>query len=220
MCYSELCRSIVLYYLPLVAEKVEDEESEMNKRNELPAVSTRAMRDDAQAVVFILQILCTVVLRISTLNRQHSTRLSALAGQLGDAVQRVRALGSDPTPSAALANSIRDGIQLAKEALIELEPRVERGPISVFFYRIRSAIANSILFILRHPTADPLVAVRNALAKLDGMLERIDAPPRRNPEEKSTNLSSKELALASDQSHQQGLEPDQPVQPRIAPLFE
>jgi hypothetical protein len=192
----------------------------MNERNDLPAVSTRAMRDDAQAVAFILRILCTVVLRISTLNRQHSTRLSALAGQLGEAAQRVRALGSDPTPSAELADSIRDGIKLAKEALIELEPRVERGSISVFFYRVRSAIASGILFILRRPTADSLAAVRQALAKLDGLLERVDAPPRRNTEEKSTIISSKELSAATDQSRQQGLEQEQPVQPIIAPFFE
>ncbi|PWT75158.1 MAG: hypothetical protein C5B60_05720 [Chloroflexi bacterium] len=191
----------------------------MNKRDELPAASSRAMRDDAQAVVFILQILSSVVLRMSTLNRQHSTRRSALAGQLGDAAHRVRALGLAPTPSAELANSIRDSIKVAKEALIELEPRVEKGPISVFFYRVRSAIARGLLVILRRPSADPLVAVRAALAQLDGMLVRVDAPPRQNHGERSTNLSGSELAAATDQSRLQGLEPDQPVQPRIAPHF-
>jgi hypothetical protein len=192
----------------------------MNKRDELPAASTRAMRGDAQAVVSILQILCTVVLRISTLNRQHSTRLSALANQLGEAAQRLRALGSDPMPSAELADSIRDGIKLAKEALIELEPRVKTGPISLFFYPIRGAIAKGISVILRRTTADPLVAVRKALAKLDWMLERIDASPMRNAEDVSISLSGKEIPAASDQVRQQGLEQEPPVQPRIAPLFE
>jgi hypothetical protein len=129
-------------------------------------------------------------------------------------------LGSDPTPSAGLAESIRDGIKLAKEALIALEPRVESGPIPVFFYRIRITIANGILFILRRPTTDPRVAIRTALAKLDGMLVRIDAPPIRNAEEKSTILSGTELSATIDQGRQQGLEPDQPAQPRIAHLFE
>jgi hypothetical protein len=192
----------------------------MNTGHERPAVSTRPMRDDAQAAVLILQILCTVVLRISTLDRQHSTRRSALAGQLAEAAHRVRALGSDPVPSAELAESIRDGIKLAREALIELEPRVEGGPISAFFYRIRSTFANSILVILRRPTADPLVAVRKALARLDGMLERIDITSRWNTEEKSTSASGKELPAATDQSRQHGLEPDQTLQSRIAPLFE
>jgi hypothetical protein len=210
----------VLYYLPLVAEKVEEEESEMNKRDELPAVGTGALRDDAQAVVSMLQVLGSVVLRFSTLNRHHSARLSALAGRLGEAAQRVRVLGSGPTPSAGLAESIRDGITLAKEALIALEPRVERSPISIFFYRVRSAIANGILSILRRPTADPLVAVRTALAKLDVLLVQIDAPAWRTIEEELTILPGNELSAATDQSRQQGLEPDQPVQTRIAPLFE
>jgi hypothetical protein len=212
----------VLCYIPLVTDKVEDEESEMNKRDELPADSALAVRDVTQAVVSMLQVLCTVVLRISTLNRQHSTQLSALASQLGDTAQRVRALAPDSTPSAELAQSIRDGIKLAKEALIALEPRVDSGPISVF-YRIRSTIAKGVLFILRRPTADPLAAVRTALAKLDGLLVRIDAPALRSIEEKSADLSVPDRSAATDQSHQQGregLEPDQAAQPRIATLFE
>jgi hypothetical protein len=211
---------MVLYTLSLVAEQGEEEESEMNKRDELPAVSTGALRDDAQAVVSLLLILSTVVLRISTLNRQHSTRLSALAVRLGEAAQKVRTLRSDPTLSAELAEGIRDGIKLAKEALIAMEPRVQRDSISVFFYRVRCTIARGILSILRRPSADPLAAVRTALAKLDGLLVQIDAPPSRSIEEKSTNLSGNGFSAATDQSRQQGLEPDQQAPARIATQFE
>jgi hypothetical protein len=191
----------------------------MNKRDDLPAHSDQVVRDDAQAVVFVLEILCIVVLRFSTLNRQHSARRSDLASQLGEAAQRVRVLGLAASPSAELADSIRDGIKLAKTALIELEPRVEGSPTSLFFYHLRSLIANSISFILRRPTADPLSAVRSAIKKLDCMLQQVDAPQRRAAGEKPASFSEREPSPATDQSRQLELEPEQPAQSRIAPNF-
>jgi hypothetical protein len=192
----------------------------MNKRDDLPAVGTATAREDAQALVFVLQILCTVVLRKSTLSRPHSAHLSALASQLGEAASRVRDLGSATTPSTELLESIRSGIKLAKTALIELEPRAGRGSILVFCSGIRSAIANGIFILLRRPTTDPLVAVRAALAKLDWMQKRVDTFERQNSGEKLTSISAQDLSAATDPLRQRELEPEQSPQARIASSFE
>jgi hypothetical protein len=189
----------------------------MNKKYQAPAPSNRTVRDDVRATVFVLEILYTAV---TSIRKQQSARLGELAGQVGEAAARLRAFDPAATSSDELVNSIHRGIKLAREALIELEPRAERDPISVFIYRVRSAVANSILFILRRPTADPLGAVRTALGGLDRMLAHVHALTSQNSGKTSTLLSTTDLSEATDPLLEQGLEVEQTPQSIIAPYFE